>query len=96
MNLPVFANVVVFALTIAFLARRRQNGGSVSSNVLLAVLLGVALGALAQAVYGLGQPGHRRHPAVGGHCRHRLRPAAADGHRAAGAGLHPGRGHQAQ
>src|SRR6187200_1757585 len=56
MNLPVFANVVVFALTIAFLVRRRRNGGSVSSNVLLAVLLGVALGALAQTVYGLGSP----------------------------------------
>ena len=39
MNLPVFVNVVVFALTIAFLVRRRRNGGSVSSNVLLAVVL---------------------------------------------------------
>ena len=56
MNLPVFANLVVFALTMAFLVRRRQTGGSVSSNVLLAVVLGVALGALAQAVYGLGSP----------------------------------------
>ena len=56
MNLPVFANVVVFALTIAFLVRRRRNGGSVSSNVLLAVLLGAALGALAQTIYGLGSP----------------------------------------
>jgi len=56
MNLAIFANVVLFALTIAFLVRRRQKGGSVSSNVLLAVLLGVGLGGAAQAVYGLGSP----------------------------------------
>ena len=65
MNLPVFANVIVFALTIAFLVRRRQNGGSVSSNVLLAVVLGVALGALAQTRLRAGQPGHHAAPCRG-------------------------------
>ncbi len=56
MNLPVIANVLVFALVIAWLARRRQRGGAVSTNVLLAVLLGVGLGAALQATYGLGTP----------------------------------------
>jgi uncharacterized protein len=54
MNLAVLANLIVFALVIAWLVRRRQNGGSMSSNVLLAVLLGVLLGAAYQGIYGLG------------------------------------------
>jgi L-cystine uptake protein TcyP (sodium:dicarboxylate symporter family) len=53
MNLAVIANLVVFGLVIAGLARRR---GKLSSNVLLAVLLGVLLGGAAQAIYGLGSP----------------------------------------
>jgi len=54
MNFAVLANVAVFALAIAWLVRRAQGGTKLSSNVLVAVLLGVALGAVAQGVYGLG------------------------------------------
>ena len=54
MNLPVLANVVVFALALAWLARRAQQGAKLSTNVLVAVLLGAALGAAAQAAWGLG------------------------------------------
>ncbi|MEW6323130.1 MAG: cation:dicarboxylase symporter family transporter [Acidobacteriota bacterium] len=54
MNFAVFANVVVFALALAWLARRARKGAPLSTNVLLAVLVGAALGAAAQAVYGLG------------------------------------------
>ncbi len=56
MNVPVLINVVVFALVLAWLARRARQGAALSTNVLLAVVLGVALGALAQAVYGLDSP----------------------------------------
>lgn len=54
MNFAVLANVAVFALVIAWLVRRARGGAKLSGNVLLAVLLGVALGALAQGVYGQG------------------------------------------
>jgi len=54
MNLAVIANVAVFALVIAWLARRARAGAKLSTNVLLAVVLGVALGAIVQGVYGLG------------------------------------------
>jgi L-cystine uptake protein TcyP (sodium:dicarboxylate symporter family) len=56
MNLAVLANVAVFVLALFWLYRRRKNGASVSSNVLLAVLLGAAVGAGIQAVYGFGHP----------------------------------------
>jgi uncharacterized protein len=56
MNLAVLLNVVVFALVVAWLARRAAHGARLSTNVLLAVGLGVVLGAAAQAVYGLGSP----------------------------------------
>jgi Na+/serine symporter len=56
MTLAVLANLVVFALAIAWLARRAKNGAALSNNVLVALLLGVALGGLAQAIYGLGGP----------------------------------------
>src|SRR5512139_3082649 len=59
MNLAVLLNVVVFALVVAWLARRAAGGAKLSTNVLLAVLLGVVLGGLAQAVYGLGSPAIR-------------------------------------
>ena len=50
MNLPVLANMAVFALTLGYLYQRRKGGASISSNVLLAVLLGVVLGALASFI----------------------------------------------
>jgi uncharacterized protein len=56
MNLAVLLNVVVFALVVAWLGRRAAHGARLSTNVLLAVGLGVVLGAAAQAVYGLGSP----------------------------------------
>ncbi len=56
MNLVVLANVVVFVLAMAWLYRRRQGGATVSSNVLIAVLLGGALGAALQGLYGFGTP----------------------------------------
>ncbi len=56
MNLAVLANVAVFVLAMMWLYRRRQSGGTVASNVLIAVLLGAALGAAAQGLYGFGAP----------------------------------------
>jgi uncharacterized protein len=54
MNLPVLVNLAVFVLTLGYLYHRRKHGASISSNVLLAVLLGVVLGALAQTAWGFG------------------------------------------
>ncbi len=54
MNIAVLANVAIFVLAMYWLARRAKNGAPLSTNVLIAVLLGAALGAAAQAVYGLG------------------------------------------
>lgn len=54
MNLAVLANVIVFAAVIAWLARRAKAGAKLSTNVLLAVVLGVVLGAAVQGIYGLG------------------------------------------
>jgi uncharacterized protein len=54
MNFPVIVNMAVFVLTLGYLYHRRKHGASISSNVLLAVLLGVVLGALAQTAWGLG------------------------------------------
>lgn len=54
MNLAVLANLAVFVLTLGYLYQRRKGGASIASNVLLAVLLGVVLGVLAQTAYGLG------------------------------------------
>jgi L-cystine uptake protein TcyP (sodium:dicarboxylate symporter family) len=56
MNLAVLANILIFAAAVAWLVRRAKRGAPLSTNVLIALLLGVALGALAQAVYGLGSP----------------------------------------
>ena len=56
MTFAVLLNLAVFVLTIAWLVRRARAGAKLSSNVLIAVGLGVALGAAAQAVYGLGSP----------------------------------------
>lgn len=56
MNLAVLANVAVFVLALVWLYRRRSGGASVSSNVLIAVLLGAALGAAAQGLYGFDSP----------------------------------------
>lgn len=56
MNLAVLLNVIVFALVVAWLARRASHGAKLSTNVLIAVLLGVLLGAAVQGVYGLGSP----------------------------------------
>ena len=54
MNFYVLANVAVFAVAIAWLVRRARGGVPLSTNVLVALLLGVVLGALAQSIYGLG------------------------------------------
>ncbi|HUU34207.1 MAG TPA: cation:dicarboxylase symporter family transporter [Vicinamibacterales bacterium] len=56
MNLVVLANVAVFVLAMVWLYRRRQGGATVSSNVLISVLLGAALGAAVQGLYGFGTP----------------------------------------
>jgi L-cystine uptake protein TcyP (sodium:dicarboxylate symporter family) len=56
MNLFVLLNILVFGLAIGWLVRRARQGARLSTNVLLAVGLGVVLGAAAQAVYGLGSP----------------------------------------
>jgi L-cystine uptake protein TcyP (sodium:dicarboxylate symporter family) len=56
MTLAVLANLVVFALALAWLFQRRRQGTPLSTTVLLAVLLGVVLGAAAQGLYGLGSP----------------------------------------
>ena len=56
MSLAVLLNVIVFVAVMAWLARRALHGAKLSINVLLAVGLGVLLGATAQAVYGLGSP----------------------------------------
>ena len=56
MHVAVVGNLVVFGSLLAWLARRARTGGTLSSRVLLAVGLGVACGALLQAVYGLGSP----------------------------------------
>jgi len=56
MNLAVLANIAVFVLALVWLYRRRSGGASVSSNVLIAVLLGSALGAALQGAYGFGTP----------------------------------------
>jgi L-cystine uptake protein TcyP (sodium:dicarboxylate symporter family) len=54
MNIAVFANLVIFTLALGWLAWRATRRTRLSTNVLVALLLGVALGALAQAVYGAG------------------------------------------
>jgi L-cystine uptake protein TcyP (sodium:dicarboxylate symporter family) len=54
MNLAVLANLVVFTLVLAWLVRRARSGASLSSNVLIALVLGVGLGAAGQFIYGLG------------------------------------------
>jgi L-cystine uptake protein TcyP (sodium:dicarboxylate symporter family) len=56
MTLLVIVNLAVFALALAWLARRGRGGAALSSNVLVALVLGAALGAALQAVYGLGSP----------------------------------------
>jgi L-cystine uptake protein TcyP (sodium:dicarboxylate symporter family) len=55
-TIAVLGNLAVFVLVIAWLARRARQGAKLSSNVLVALLLGVGLGALAQTIYGLGSP----------------------------------------
>lgn len=54
MTLAVFLNVVVFVLAIVWLARRARAGVPLSTNVLVALVLGVVLGAIAQGIYGVG------------------------------------------
>ena len=54
MNFQVLANLVVFGLAVVWLVRRSRRGAKLSTNVLLALLLGVLLGVAAQAIYGLG------------------------------------------
>ena len=56
MTVAVLLNLIVFVLALVWLARRAQAGAKLSTNVLIAVLLGVVLGAAAQGLYGLGSP----------------------------------------
>jgi L-cystine uptake protein TcyP (sodium:dicarboxylate symporter family) len=56
MNFAALLNLAVFVLALGWLYQRRRAGLSLSTTVLIAVLLGAALGAVAQAVYGLGHP----------------------------------------
>ena len=53
MNFQVLANLAVFGLAVAWLVRRARHGAPLSTNVLLALVLGVVLGGAAQAIYGL-------------------------------------------
>ena len=55
-TIAVLGNLAVFVLVIAWLARRAQQGAKLSSNVLIALLVGAGLGVLAQTIYGLGSP----------------------------------------
>ena len=52
MNIAVVANLVIFALALGWLAWRATKRTRLSTNVLVALLLGVVLGAFAHAVYG--------------------------------------------
>jgi uncharacterized protein len=55
-NIAILANLTVFALTLAWLVRRYRAGTSLSSNVLIALVIGIVLGAALQALYGIGSP----------------------------------------
>jgi len=52
----VLANLAVFGAVIFWLARRQLRGVPLSTNVLVALLAGAALGVAAQALYGFGSP----------------------------------------
>ncbi len=54
MNVAVVANLALFLLVIAWLARRARAGAKLSINVLLAVVVGAAFGAALQGVHGFG------------------------------------------
>jgi uncharacterized protein len=54
MNIGVLANMAVVLLALTWLARRAKGGATLSSNVLVALVLGVVLGGALQAVYGIG------------------------------------------
>ena len=55
-TIAILANLAVFVAVIAWLAGRQRRGAKLSSSVLIALLVGAGLGALAQAIYGLGSP----------------------------------------
>jgi len=54
MTLGVLANLALVLAALVWLARRARSGAPLSQNVLVALVLGVALGAGLQAVYGVG------------------------------------------
>ncbi|MDP1572129.1 MAG: cation:dicarboxylase symporter family transporter [Vicinamibacterales bacterium] len=54
MTLGVLANLALVLAALVWLARRARAGAPLSQNVLVALVLGVALGAGLQAVYGVG------------------------------------------
>jgi L-cystine uptake protein TcyP (sodium:dicarboxylate symporter family) len=56
MTFFVLLNIVVFVLALGWLASRARAGARLSTNVLIAVLLGAVLGAAAQLIYGFGSP----------------------------------------
>ena len=53
-TVAVALNILVFVLACTALYVRRQKGGTLATNVLIAVLLGGVLGAALQGLYGLG------------------------------------------
>jgi L-cystine uptake protein TcyP (sodium:dicarboxylate symporter family) len=59
MSVPVLASLIVFAASLVPLFRRTRAGASLSSNVLLALVIGVVLGIALQAFHGLGTDGLR-------------------------------------
>jgi L-cystine uptake protein TcyP (sodium:dicarboxylate symporter family) len=54
MDFASIANLAVFALALAWLARRLKRGATLSSTVLIALLLGVVLSGALQGIYGHG------------------------------------------
>jgi uncharacterized protein len=54
MDIAFWLNLGAFSLVLAWLARRQSRGGTNASGVMIALVLGVALGAAFQAIYGLG------------------------------------------
>ncbi len=56
LTIALLVNLAVFALVLGVLTMRQRRGASFSSRVFLALVLGVALGAVAQTAYGSVSP----------------------------------------
>jgi hypothetical protein len=59
MSVAVIANLIVFAAATAWLIARARRGATLATNVLVALVAGVALGVAAQAIHGAGAPAIR-------------------------------------